>query len=416
MGRAKNDEIACAERGYSHSEKYVCAECFGDAYLKEHIRKKGNRGICSFCKGSGVRKVLPLEEVMPLIMQVVRKDYMPALDYAMYDSETKTYMENVFEPYDFVVDELNQYLQCEEEELIFELIHILNCEDRVSVYNWIARQEEEDMHEWESFCDLVKESKLSAEQIVSECVKERATEPLLEIKKCLDKLLDYVVESTSLTSIIRPHTTIFRCGTHIQKTYMQDYGVSAIPATLLGTAPALMTANNRMSEKGDMMFYGAFQEEVAVAEIKVQAGDTVTVGKFHTNKQIKVLDFSAFTYRSCPSIFDMKKRDQRSQWFFINAFVEEISKRADKKEEQFYKPTQVFTKYIQRRTNLSGMIYPSSEFRIHREQGKMEMKKCIVLFVENRDCIEVDDQTDKSRVQLIMEPEPKQYICGLESS
>jgi hypothetical protein len=79
---------------------------------------------------------------------------------------------------------------------------------------------------------------------------------------------------------------------------MQDYDITAIPASLVGTAPALAASNNRMSEKGDMMFYGAYSEKVAVAEIEAEQGDTITVGKFHTNKEIQVLDFSEFTYRT----------------------------------------------------------------------------------------------------------------------
>jgi hypothetical protein len=229
----------------------------------------------------------------------------------------------------------------------------------------------------------------------------------------MDKIYSYVVENAYLTSMIKPTATIYRSGKHIKESYTRDYDIPVIPAALIGTAPAMDTTNNRMSEKGDMMFYGAFQENVATAEIDPEEGDTITVGKFHTNKQITVLDFTKFTYRSCPSIFDQKNREKRSQWFFIRELLKRISGRANTDDDKFYKPTQVFTKYIQRHTKFAGIIYPSSKFPIeYRNDGKPHMEKSLVLFIENRACLEEGDPIDKRRLQLIMEPQPRQYIYG----
>ena len=61
-------------------------------------------------------------------------------------------------------------------------------------------------------------------------------------------------------------------------------------------------------------------------------------------------------------------------------------------DDKFYKPTQVFTKYVQRNTDLKGIKFKSS-----KTNGN-----CYVLFVENRDCLDDGDKTDRSRNQLIM--------------
>ena len=50
MGHAKNDMMNVQEREYDHSDKNVCAGCFGDPYLKSYIKKHGEYGSCSFCK------------------------------------------------------------------------------------------------------------------------------------------------------------------------------------------------------------------------------------------------------------------------------------------------------------------------------------------------------------------------------
>lgn len=41
MGYAKNDMMNVQERGYGHSDKIVCAGCFGDPFLKNYIKKHG---------------------------------------------------------------------------------------------------------------------------------------------------------------------------------------------------------------------------------------------------------------------------------------------------------------------------------------------------------------------------------------
>ena len=65
----------------------------------------------------------------------------------------------------------------------------------------------------------------------------------------------------------------------------------------------------------------------------------------------------------------------------------------EKVDEDSYKPTQVFIKYIQRKTDLQGIKYKSSKTG----------KGCYVLFVVNRDCLDPDDKRDSGRNQLIVE-------------
>lgn len=320
MGYEKNKMIEYQDRGYGHSEKYFCTDCFGDKFLKRYIRRYGSKGQCSFCKNSSgravERNVVPVDEIMEIISKVIHRDYKPALGWAIYDPEEERYLESVLDPYDFVRDELNQYMECENDEVLDEIMDTLQCEDRISTKEWRTKQDETDMKEWEKFCKLVRNSALSAEQIVTECGRERASENLQEI----------------------------------------------------------------------------------------------TIGRFHTNKEIGVLDLTEFTDCELRSIFDVENSDKRSMWFFVKNFIQSISGEKDETEKDFYKPTQVFTKYVQRKTGLQGIVYHSAKFSIQEKNGIPQYRKNVVLFVENRDCLEEGDMTDKHRMQLIMEPEPKQYL------
>lgn len=356
-----------------------------------------------------MRNVLSVDDIMAVLMHVVKEDYKPALDWAMYDSEEECYLEPVFDPFDFVTEELNQYMECESDEVLLEIVNMLRFEDRIAVTEWQTTQEEQDMQQWNDFCKLVKDSQLSAEQIVTECGRDRASDNLKAMKACMDKIYAYLME-LHLVTWICPQQEIVRCVTYIKKDFQNVYDIPVIPATLIGTAPPLKTNDNRMSEKGDMMFYGTFEEDVAFREVGVKKGDYVTVGRFHTNKKIRVLDLSDFAYHKPNSIFDAENREKRSQWFFVKSFIEQISGEKDENDKLFYKPTQVFTKYIQRKTDLSGIIYHSAKFKIQYKDGRLYYRKCLVLFVENRDCIEQGDVSDKHRVQLIMDANPQQFI------
>lgn len=432
MSYIKDDLIKYQDRGYGHSTAYVCAYCFRDPFLQIYIRKHGNKGSCTYCRLASGRKanrnVMRLEEVMPVLMNAVNY-YKIADDALPWDSEKNDYaIGKVIDAHTFVHEELNTYMGCENEELLNELTSMIEPMKRSSVYEFKDRQEVVDMAEWNRYCSLVRESKLSAEQIVSECYRNRASQSLVEIRECLEMVYSYV-SVFRMISTISEDRPIYRCGTHIPENFVEEYDVPAIPATLVGTAPAIVTQDNRMSEKGDMMFYGAFQEEVALKEIEARKGKTLTTGIFHTNKRIRVLDLSTLYGFHKPSFFDTENSEKRRMWLFMEAFMREISQKVDsglKAEGKGteYKPTQVFTKFIQRRKNLAGIIYPSSKFyvgrRIYvngysREYGQefsdtVEGKQCVVLFVTNRDCIEEEDKVDKKRVQLIMKANPKQRI------
>lgn len=409
MGWAKEYAARIADRGYEDSDKSICAGCVGDKFFYNRIRTDGQKGLCSFC---GIyRNVLPMNEIMSIIATVIKRDYLPAEGYAMYDHETKDWFdsENVMEPYDFVCDELNQYLESDNDEFLQELVAKLEFEDRMSVYTFSERREEIDMKQWTEYCKLVRTTPLSAEQIVGlinpENRKDSLPEELEQIQAVLEMVYDYC-EKFSLVKNIDAGSTkkktgatdIYRCVNFLDywsEDNNKNYaGLSFIPATLVGTAPAKIVQDSRMSEKGDMMFYGADDKSTALAEVgrnNEHIDYPATMGIFHSNKLFRILDLSHIDRDKLPSIFDIDNEHRRSVWFFLNEFMERISQRkADDKD--FYKPTQVFTKYIQRNTDLKGLKFKSSK----------GTGNCYTLFVVNRDCLDTGDKVDSSRNQLIM--------------
>lgn len=409
MGLCKNYLAEVSSRGYDDSDKYVCSICVGDKYLYSMIRSEGTRGTCSFCHKH--RNVLPMNKILAIISEAIRRNYISAEGNAIYDSEEKQWMdyENVIDPYDFVYDELNMYLESDSDEFLKELLDKLVFEDRMRKSYFFESQEQIDLMAWTEYCNLVRNTALSAEQIVgliSNDNEKKIPEKLKNIQAILNMIYEYC-KDLDLAEILdginnkNGGTAIYRC-VNFLPAEVNIEGISFIPATVVGTAPAKKVADNRMSEKGDMMFYGADDINTACKEVGRNLEHPeypATVGVFYANKKFRILDLSCIPRDKLPSIFDVGNEYKRRAWCFINEFVKQVSKSNNRiskynstNRDGFYKPTQVFTKYIQRNTDFKGIKFKSSK----------TVGNCYVIFVENRDCIDYNDKVNKNRNQLIM--------------
>lgn len=186
-------------------------------------------------------------------------------------------------------------------------------------------------------------------------------------------------------------------------------GYTTIPATLVGTAPAKFAENGRFNEKGDMMFYGASNPEIAVKEVGRKEDYPFTIGEFHTNKRIRVLDLSAVQSWKRPGTFSLAQEDieKRESYLFLRQFIDRITHPVDDRNEaeEVYRPIQVFTKYLQRVGNLHGIVYRSSLADPMQRYSDYVSDRCYVLFAENRDCMDESDRQrkmNKKRLQLYM--------------
>lgn len=399
MGIWKDYQIVIEERGYGESNKFICSSHINDTFISEKIRYSHNSRKCSFC--GKYRNVLPFNDILKIVADYIQYYYLPADGNAIYDSEEKDYIEPIIDPYDFVYDELNSYLMIEDEFVLQELFDMLSFEEHVLPYaiKLRERQADLDLEAWGEYCNLVRSCPLSAEQIVSISEKKNSTEELEAIRGTLDYVWEnckkqYLIKTFyGLNSRYKAHR-YYRCVNYLpqyEKGKSMYAELSFIPATLVGTAPANLVKDNRMSEAGDMMFYGADDKKTAMIEVGTGETNPITMGTFCSNKRFRLLDLSEISKWKCPSIFDIKNAERRSSWFFLNEFIERISEKTI--DENSYKPTQVFTKYIQRKTDLQGIKYKSSRTG----------KGCYVLFVDNRDCLDPDDKRDSCRNQLIME-------------
>ncbi|WP_027218647.1 HEPN-associated N-terminal domain-containing protein [Butyrivibrio fibrisolvens] len=401
MGYWKDHLIDIEERGYGDLDKAVCAGCITEPFISKKIKYSRNRGKCSYCGRR--RNVLPMDDVLKIVVSALRKEYESADLVVPWDSDIHDYAEHVPTMWETICYDLNDHLLIENEQILNDIVDLIRENRTVSKYRYILRPEDEDLEMWKKYCRLVKESHLSAEQIVS--LDEKEFSKLPDDINYILSTLHMVVYHTKNMRMIKPlygfssrykPADIYRCVNYLGRKAPWN-GLDFISANMVGTAPAKLVSDNRMSESGDMMFYGAADLKTASVEVgkPEKGGNPSTIGTFNPNKMFRVLDLTGIESWKLPSIFDVENAEERSRWFFLKEFTELISKKRDKSDELGYKPTQVLTKYIQRKTGLQGIMYNSSKV-------KFGNRICYVLFVTNRNCIDEGDKRDSRYNQLIM--------------
>jgi len=105
------------------------------------------------------------------------------------------------------------------------------------------------------------------------------------------------------------------------------------------------------------VFYGAFSEDTAVAEIRPSIGDDVPIGKFVLRRDVKIFDFTAFSRATGD---EWRENYAHTRYDFIKQMEAEISKRVllyDKQRE--YIATQIVAEYLKEYFYCDAVVYRS---------------------------------------------------------
>lgn len=135
------------------------------------------------------------------------------------------------------------------------------------------------------------------------------------------------------------------------------------PSEALGAPPKKVAAHNRMNPAGISLFYSAENKETAIAEIRPSIGDTVSVGKFKTTRDLKFFDFRWFNVspirKKVSHWYDFYK-DTINARAFLGLLHEAISQPVSNGETG-YIITQAFTEYLRHRHDgeFDGLIFNS---------------------------------------------------------
>lgn len=376
MGGVKQEYLDYYTRGYSKPpEKFVCKNHFTDETIIDFIEENSIDGICDYCKlryQDG--KVIPLELLVGFINSGIRYFYgEPGDEGVGYDSSEGGWLgTEIYDSYELLQDEIG--LEIDEHSLFLD-IH-----DCFSDYQWCqidpyALPENQEMnYDWERFCRLVKH-KIRYSFFASKVFD-------LEYKEFASILHDISrgVETLNLIKQIEIGSKIFRGRQHKETESPNKFKDLSSPPERCATYP------NRMSPAGISMFYGAFEETTAAAEVfdknQIVIKPLITIGEFSVSKKLFIIDFTDLP--PIPSIFDKEHRNDYYMILFFHSFIENLSQdiKRDNRIHIDYVPTQILTEYFRyvlpeySPISIDGLIYKSS---------KNITGKCCVLFFDNEE-------------------------------
>jgi hypothetical protein len=120
------------------------------------------------------------------------------------------------------------------------------------------------------------------------------------------------------------------------------------PASQLGPPPEKLRRAGRMNPSGILAFYGAFDLDTCVAELRPAVGETVISAKFKLTRPILVLDTTKFSGRpKAINIFASTHVTRLRLWKFMTTFMNEIARPCLPGDEHLdYVPTQVVSEYL----------------------------------------------------------------------
>jgi len=131
--------------------------------------------------------------------------------------------------------------------------------------------------------------------------------------------------------------------------------------------------SNRMSPPGIVMFYGALDQQTALAETCKESGN-YSVGRFRILRPLHVLDLTRVPE---PPGFFAESLDSLREWgrheaLFFEEFVDDLTQPIERDDRVHleYVPTQVVMEYFRRRFHrdlktapVDGVVYPSARHR-----------------------------------------------------
>ena len=327
----------------------VCPDCFDNPGLQRRIIEIRPKFPDKKCELHLNKKGIPISEVAKIVDEVFRNLYTFSLD---------TFAPGYFERN--LVETLYDLTEANNDRVIETLADSLIEND----FHWPPNGEEA-FYSLEYKYDFnekgYEEHSLTWRQFRKEILHEQRffnQSALNRLKEIFDGL--HLIRNKENTPAIynlipnRQNAVFYRA--RVSNDPSERDRIFGDPATNLGPPPDQLRTAGRMNSSGIMAFYGAFDLETCIAELRPAVGETVVAAKFALNRPILVLDTTGFS--GSPELINIfaKTHIKRMRlWKFMTEFMHEIARPCLPEDEHLdYVPTQVVSEYLTHLHKLSG--------------------------------------------------------------
>jgi len=334
----------------------VCSECIDDELLKQQIIQEGTQEACNYCNFTG--STIRLMELWELINEVYQKYYEPSWCDECEGEELYYVIQDIGVSTPEVIDAVIVLGEVSEWRGVTE--------GTTPMYDKHARYLEKYDAEHAHFF-LWKQFKTRAKHLQRFFDKKQ----LNDLEEIFREIQTLGGEGEQVVDYLEPDQTIYRA--RLCKTDEAYQKICKDPCYELSAPPPKLACAGRMNSNGITVFYGSFDKDTCVSEIRPPVGSKVAIGLFQPIRKLKVLDLTRFnaifksfrkTYQ--PMSFFDSQFEQKSERFqhlkFLCAFHDEISKPIMPHEVSLEQvPTQIMAEYIACELGYDGLIYGSAQ-------------------------------------------------------
>lgn len=365
------------------SDKRICYDCVGEAFLKKDIKASGKSGKCSYCHKT--RKSLSIEEFADKIDVVFQEFYFKTPEY---DEFAHGYFERDGYP---VVDkimetaEVSDVLANDIREVLYgkhydhdaaEMSEEMEFDEK-SYYADKERSAEYWHSQWSIF-----EHSLKTE---ARFFNSKMEEYLRSVFKDIGTMATH--DGKPIVIDAGPNRELFEV--YRGRVFQSDKKmIEALyyPDKELGPPPPHFAKAGRMSSHGISVFYGATNLEIALAEVRPPVGSKVVTAKFSLIRSLRLLDLHALdSLLANGSYFDPDFAFNLDRIVFLRNLSTLMTKPVMPDDEASeYLPTQAIADFLSMAFDIKfdGIIYKSIQ--------SSELGMNIILFhsasrVENRE-------------------------------
>lgn len=351
----------------ARSQKRICVECVGDAFLKDAIKNTGQEATCAYCDQPG--PTFSIGELADRVEEAFEQHY----------ESTPT------EPDGYEYAMMKEGLYDWErggEEVIWAIASAANIEDDPAADIQAELEDKNYDHESATMgeeCPFASDSHYELKDLGCAEFSERwdqferglKTEARFFSREAQAVLEELFADLPNLRTSkgapvivnIGPETAI--PSLHRARVFAAEDDKLKLalgePWKGLGSPPMLAAAAGRMNARGIAVFYGAIEPETALAEVRPPVGSQVAVAKFTVTRPLRLLDVEALrSVKAAGSIFDPNYRRQAQQAQFMETLSHRITRPVMPNEEVFeYLATQAVADFLATESKLDGIIFPS---------------------------------------------------------
>ncbi len=346
-------------------EKFICHACVGEPLLKMEIKRQGTVQTCAYCAKTNHRCVLVkafaerIDEVYSTVIRLAEET-----PEVYEESDRVSWVRNGDYPGALVV-ELVEGADDRIGDDVIEALSDLNWsfDDDFDWYDTsndayaIAIPDDPQYQDaWREFCHSVKHER----RFFSTVGKAR-----------LDEIFGPILTGKDLGGVkairtIGPESDDrFVVRGRLGNLPSEREAIYASPIKQLGPPPADKASAGRMNPAGISVFYGSFEPDTCVAELRAPVGGTAVVGTFEIIRPLRILDLTVLEdARNRLSWFDAEFFKMDNYTRFIRGFHNEIKRSVIPGSEHLeYLPTQVVAEYLwtHSRHAVDGLIFGSSQ-------------------------------------------------------